>query len=103
MGILRQDIVGYVDIMTASNLMKEEGDYVGKYHNHLKLGGYKVFLDGSPQGKTAWMTEPYAGEEEYRGYPIHSDEKLKGYISHALDEEQQLLAHCNGDAAFNPV
>ena len=45
------------------------------------------------------MTEPYAGEEEYRGYPIHSDEKLKGYISHALDEEQQLLAHCNGDAA----
>lgn len=99
MGILHQDIVGYVDIMTASDLMKEEGDYVGKYHNHLKLGGYKVFLDGSPQGKTAWMTEPYAGEEEYRGYPIHSDEKLKRYISHALDEEQQLLAHCNGDAA----
>ena len=99
MGILRQDIVGYVDIMTASDLMKEESDYVGKYKNHLKLGGYKVFLDGSPQGKTAWMTEPYVGEEAYRGYPIHSDEKLQEYIVQALEEKQQLLAHCNGDAA----
>ena len=99
MGILHQDIVGYVDIMTASDLMKEEGDYVGKYKNHLKLGGYKVFLDGSPQGKTAWMTEPYVGEEEYCGYPIHRDEKLQEYIVHALNEGQQLLAHCNGDAA----
>ena len=99
MGILRQDIIGYVDITTASDLMKEESDYVGNYHNHFKLGGYKVFLDGSPQGKTAWMTEPYVGEKEYRGYPIYNDEQLREYIAFALEEGQQLLAHCNGDAA----
>ena len=99
MGILKLDIVGYVDIMTATDLMEKTNPYVGKYEKHLKLGGYKVFLDGSPQGKTAWILEPYEGETEYRGYPIHSDETLRGYIETALNEGQQLLAHCNGDAA----
>ena len=63
------------------------------------MGGFKVFLDGSPQGRTAWMTAPYEGEDTYCGYPIHSDEELRGYIALALDKKQQLLAHCNGDAA----
>lgn len=99
MGILKLDIVGYVDIMTATDLMEQRNPYVGNYEKHLKLGGYKVFLDGSPQGKTAWMLEPYEGETEYCGYPIHSNETLRGYIETALDEGQQLLAHCNGDAA----
>lgn len=99
MGKLYLDIVGYVDIMTASDLMQEERSYVGTYQNHFKLGGYKVFLDGSPQGKTAWMLEPYEGEVEYRGYPIHKDEELRAYIAQSMEEGQQLLAHCNGDAA----
>lgn len=99
MGILKLDIVGYLDIMTAADLIEEEPEYAGTYQDHLKIGGYKIFLDGSPQGKTAWMLEPYEGEGEYRGYPIHSDEKLQEYIALALDKKQQLLAHCNGDAA----
>lgn len=99
LGILKLDIVGYVDIMTASDLLEEEKNYAGRYDHHLKLGGFKIFLDGSPQGKTAWMLEPYEGEKEYRGYPIHSNEKLREYIALSLDKGQQLLAHCNGDAA----
>ena len=99
MGILKLDIIGYVDIMTAAELPDEMPEYDRKYHKHLKLGGYKIFLDGSPQGKTAWMLEPYVGEESYCGYPIHSDEVLESYIRTALEKKQQLLAHCNGDAA----
>ena len=99
MGLLDLDVVGYLDITTASDLAEEECDYAGHYHNHLKIGGYKIFLDGSPQGKTAWMTEPYEGEKDYCGYPIYNDEKLQAYIGLALDKKQQLLAHCNGDAA----
>ena len=45
------------------------------------------------------MTTPYEGDDTYCGYPIHSDEKLREYIAVALDKKQQLLAHCNGDAA----
>lgn len=93
------DVVGYADIMTASELFEEEPAYANTYRQHFKLGGFKVFLDGSPQGKTAWMTKPYENEDVYCGYPIHSDEELKNYICFALDKNQQLLAHCNGDAA----
>lgn len=28
----------------------------------MKIGGYKMFLDGSPQGRTAWMRTPYLPE-----------------------------------------
>lgn len=98
-GLLKLDVVGYADIMTASGLMEEEPAYANQYSGHFKLGGYKIFLDGSPQGKTAWMAKPYQGDEDYCGYPIHTDEKLRQYIELALDKKQQLLAHCNGDAA----
>lgn len=98
-GLLKLDVVGYADVMTASDLPETEPEFNGQYQGHFKLGGFKVFLDGSPQGKTAWMTAPYEGEDTYCGYPIHSDEKLRTYIALALDKKQQLLAHCNGDAA----
>ena len=41
----------------------------------------------------------YEGEKDYCGYPIYKDEQLRTYIDLAFDKKQQLLAHCNGDAA----
>ena len=29
------------------------------YRDRYRIGGVKGNLDGSPQGKTAWLTEPY--------------------------------------------
>lgn len=89
-GLLKLDVVGYADIMTAWDIMEEEPAYANRYTGHFKMGGYKIFLDGSPQGKTAWMTQPYEGEDTYCGYPIHTDEDLKQYIELALDKKQQL-------------
>ena len=43
------------------------------------------------------MTEPYEGTEEY-GVPIIKDEVLEHYVKQALDDNMQILAHCNGDA-----
>ena len=34
-------------------------------------------MDGSPQGKTAWISRPYEGEKEYRGYPSCTDEEVR--------------------------
>ena len=45
------------------------------------------------------MTKPYEGEREYRGYPVHTDEALQKLVDAAYREGEQLLAHCNGDAA----
>lgn len=97
---LRCDVVSFVDLAESKALVKENPDFVGHYQNHLKIGGYKIFLDGSPQGRTAWMTEPYLGDDpNYRGYPIHSGEAVISFLQQGLSDRLQVLAHCNGDAA----
>lgn len=95
---LHLDIVGYIDLNNCRDLLIENKHLTNQYWNHFKIGGYKIFLDGSPQGKTAWLSAPYVGEE-YCGYPSLSDEKLYKLIEESLIDEVQLLAHCNGDAA----
>ena len=90
------DVVGYMDVVTCQDIMKESDN---DYHDHLRIGGYKIFLDGSPQGCTAWMSEPYENQKEYKGYPIYTDEQVAHYIDVALADHQQLIAHANGDAA----
>src|SRR5699024_2489678 len=56
---LKLDIVAYPTVVDNPDDMKKHAKYAKTYYNRLKIGGYKLFLDGSPQGKTAWMTEPY--------------------------------------------
>lgn len=99
-GLLKADVVSYV--LVGEEPEKLEQEYAGlkkAYWNHMKLGGRKVILDGSPQGKTAWLSKPYMGEEEYRGYPAMEQEKVQTYIRNAIESGVQILAHCNGDAA----
>lgn len=98
--ILYLDLVGYMDLENSADILRKNTEYTRAYQNHFRIGGYKIFLDGSPQGRTAWMQEPYAGAEDgYCGYPIKTDARLYQLILEALKDGQQLLAHCNGDAA----
>ena len=99
LGRLRLDLVGYADFADAGALKREFAAHVGRYHQRFKLGGYKIFLDGSPQGRTAWMLEEYPGSGGYRGYPTLPDETVRRALAASADEGMQLLAHCNGDAA----
>ena len=99
-GLLKADVVSYVLVGEEPEKLEQEYAELKKaYWNHLKLGGRKVILDGSPQGKTAWLSKPYVGEEEYRGYPAMEQEKVQTYIRNAIENGVQILAHCNGDAA----
>ena len=69
------------------------------------MAGVKISLDGSPQGKTAWLSEPYhvppPGQgDDYRGYPaFKSDQDVFALVDMAFENNWQVLAHCNGDAA----
>lgn len=74
-------------------------DHANKYCNRFKLGGYKAVLDGSPQGKSAWLTEPYENSDGYCAYSWFPDEKVEAFMTIALEESQQILVHCNGDAS----
>ncbi|RJS21263.1 amidohydrolase [Corallococcus sp. H22C18031201] len=78
--------------------------HVGTYVGRLKVGGVKITADGSPQGKTAYLTQPYlkppeGKPESYRGESVVSQEELDGWFDRAYAEGLQLLVHCNGDAA----
>ena len=98
--MLKIDLVGYLDISKAEVLKEKFANCLKKYNNHIKIGGYKTFLDGSPQGRTAWMRTPYLGEEkDYYAYGTQKDEDLKNCLKLALNDNMQVLVHCNGDAA----
>lgn len=100
--ILKIDLVGYIQLDDSENLLEQFKTCINKYEDHFKIGGYKIFLDGSPQGRTAWMLEPYKDAEDgYSGYPINKEEDLEKKIEIAINDNMQLLAHCNGDAAVN--
>ena len=69
------------------------------YERNVRLGGYKIFLDGTPQGKTAWVTKPYLNSGGHCGTQIMQDADVLGALELAASERMQILAHCNGDAA----
>lgn len=98
------DIIAYIDLRDNAAILPENPDYKN-YVNRLKIGGYKLFLDGSPQGRTAWVTAPYEGNAlpgegpDYCGYPIYEDAQVLEFLRKALRERVQIAVHCNGDAA----
>ena len=98
------DIVGHAVQHTTLKLLKNEGTPKRKYYNHYKLLGGKTWLDGSPQGKTAWLTKPYyevpEGEsKEYCGYRTQEDKDVIEYFKSLIENNIQVNVHCNGDAA----
>lgn len=101
LGMLKLDVVAYPLMSSGgAEMMKKNANRSRKYKRHLKIGGYKLVLDGSPQGRSAWMSQPYlGGEEGYCAYSWLSDEAVEQYARQAVAEGHQLLAHCNGDAA----
>ncbi len=74
------------------------------YRGRLKWGGVKLVLDGSPQGKTAWLSSPYhvpppGKPADYAGYPWLPDEEVERLVEQYFAKGWQVLAHANGDAA----
>ena len=103
-GLLHMDVVSYP--MYGEDVDKMLSDYAeydgSDYQGHLRIGGLKMFFDGSPQGRTAWMTEPYSLGDEgegYCGYGTMNDDDAYDFMRKAIDGNHQLLAHTNGDAA----
>ncbi|MGL4874363.1 MAG: amidohydrolase [Clostridium sp.] len=97
---LKLDVISYIDIKNSKDILINNKNLVKDYINNYKIGGFKMFQDGSPQGRTAWLTKAYEGEDkDYVGYPIYSNEEIEDFIKASLDCNVQLLSHCNGDAA----
>lgn len=98
-GKLPVDLVAYPDILEVDDIRPSM-----QYSNGYRVGGAKLTIDGSPQGKTAWLTKPYfvppAGQpRDYRGYAAIDEQTTKEAVEKAFARGWQLLCHANGDAA----
>ncbi|WP_268124785.1 amidohydrolase [Roseivirga pacifica] len=107
-GMLKLDVVSYVDYEWVDKYMNTK--WYGKtYKKHYRIGGMKITLDGSPQGRTAWRNEPYlippdGAEPSYRGYPaIPSDSTVTALYEKGFENNWQILTHANGDAAIDQM
>ncbi|NIP16362.1 MAG: amidohydrolase family protein, partial [Pseudomonadales bacterium] len=81
-----------------------DGVPLGEYQDRVKVGGIKLLLDGSPQGKTAYLSEPYevpphGQRDDYRGYPMIPQAMTDERVAHFIGRGIPMLVHCNGDAA----
>lgn len=85
---------------------EDHPEHVGDYRGRLRLGGYKMLLDGAPQARSAWLSRPYEpldaddpDEQPTSGYPIMTDQQVETAARQAAAAGRQLIVHCNGDAA----
>jgi predicted amidohydrolase YtcJ len=106
-GVNLIDIVVFPFITDLDEILKEFPiESWGKYHNRLKIGGVKITIDGSPQGRTAAFSTPYltggpAGEENWRGELTFPQETINAFVKRVYDLNVPLNLHANGDAAID--
>jgi predicted amidohydrolase YtcJ len=77
-----------------------------KYNNGFKIGGAKITVDGSPQGKTAYFSTAYltdgpGGEKNWKGELTFPQETVNQMVKKVYEMNVPLLLHCNGDASID--
>ncbi|MDA8614138.1 amidohydrolase [Gammaproteobacteria bacterium] len=102
-GMINLDVISFP---VGQNGLDQNLDSInfGSYEGRLKIGGIKLILDGSPQGKTAYLTEPYykppqSELDSYTGYPLIPQLEVSKWVKRYADLNIPIMAHANGDAA----
>jgi predicted amidohydrolase YtcJ len=78
----------------------------GRYDDRLKIGGVKITIDGSPQGRTAYFTTPYltggpGGETDWRGELTFPQDTINQMVKRVYEMGVPLNLHANGDGAID--
>lgn len=76
------------------------------YQGGFRVGGVKLMLDGSPQGRTAYLSQPYTAgppgaAPDYRAYPNYPAELYEPMVASLIERGVPVLVHANGDAAID--
>jgi predicted amidohydrolase YtcJ len=106
-GQMKIDVVSYLDMIFTDEPPEMKTPWHSRtYNNGYRIGGIKLNLDGSIQGKTGYLTKPYkapppGAATNYRGYETLPDKVIAAKVDKAFANGWQILAHCNGDAAID--
>ena len=100
-GELEVDLVAYPDMLQVESVEPSL-----TYDNRYRVGGVKLTIDGSPQGKTAFLSQPYfhpphGQPDDYRGYGAIDEDTVMASVEKAFANGWQILCHANGDAAID--
>ncbi|MBY0335714.1 MAG: amidohydrolase [Acetobacteraceae bacterium] len=103
--LLPIDVVAYPDILGAADQLGTPL-HGRAYRNRLRVGGAKISIDGSPQGKTALLSRPYhvvppGLPPDYRGLQTAPTAVTVEAFARCYERGWQILAHANGDAAID--
>ncbi len=107
-GKLKIDLVSLAGVSDLDENLADK-DFVWKtYQNGFKVQGTKIIADGSPQGKTAYFSQPYLTpvpdcDSNCKGLPSLSQDELNEMFLKAYARDNQLFIHNNGDAATDMV
>jgi predicted amidohydrolase YtcJ len=108
-GRLKIDAVVYPEALLVPEGGFMAGPYAGRtYRNRMRIGGVKLTLDASPQGRTAWLSQPYltpppGQPASFAGYPAMTEAQAIEAVSRAYRNNWQILVHTNGDAAIDQL
>ena len=101
------DVIAYPFILDLDEVLKSSPvETWGKYDHRLKIGGVKITIDGSPQGRTAYFTTPYltggpGGEQDWRGELSFPQDTINQMVKRVYDLGVPLNLHANGDGAID--
>jgi predicted amidohydrolase YtcJ len=92
---------GEIDPLAMAAAFTAAGVDLGRYDDVLRVGPWKLFLDGGGSLGTALLYEPWPGTDGYLGNQTTSTEGLFAYARHAATSGMGLGVHCVGSAAID--
>lgn len=100
------DVISLVGFRDMEPYLADKNFKWKRYENGLKYAGVKIITDGSPQGKTAKMRDPYLTQvpgctDNCRGIGFISQEQTDQLLQLLYGRGIQVYAHCNGDGAID--
>jgi predicted amidohydrolase YtcJ len=72
-------------------------------HSMVRVGGLKIFADGSLGSRTAYLVDPYDDDTSTRGVLLLSREQLSNLMTRAAEKDLSLVAHVIGDGALREL
>ncbi|MBS0262578.1 MAG: amidohydrolase [Planctomycetes bacterium] len=99
------DVLSYPDISAHENPFGLGTPWHSReLQNGYRIAGVKISLDGSPQGKTAFLSQPYlippiGQPASFVGYPAMPVEAIIRKVALCYEKGWQFICHTNGDAA----